>query len=115
MELSRKSLTDLKIIARQLGAKKPVGKLRARQTWEAAIINQAEKMELSIEAAINPILRTYCLGGRNGYPTETIEAAVELIEKHCYPNLFRKRQLIENPEALELAAKVLPGILRGTN
>lgn len=107
--LKQKSLPELKTIAYQLGVK-PVGKLRARETWESAIINQAQKMELSIDAVTNPILRTYCLGGRDGCSTEVIEAAVEIIESRCYPNLFRNPP-IENPEALELAAKVLPGML----
>ncbi|MBE9093287.1 hypothetical protein [Tychonema sp. LEGE 07203] len=67
-QLEEKTLADLKTIAHQLGAK-PIGKLRARQTWEAAIIRQAENMDISIEQALNPILRTYCLGGRNKYST----------------------------------------------
>jgi len=112
-QFEQKTLTDLKTIAHQLGAK-PTGSLKQRQNWEAAIIRQAEILDISIDAALNPILRTYCLGGRNKYSTEVIEAALELVERHCYASLFRNRppiELNENSPAAQLAAKVLPGIL----
>lgn len=115
-QLEQKTFKELKTIAHQLNAK-PTGSLKQRQTWEAAIINQAQKMELSIDAVTNPILRTYCLGGRDGCSTETIEAALELVERHCYASLFRNRppiELTENSPATQLAAKVLPGILGPT-
>ncbi|AFZ10504.1 hypothetical protein Osc7112_6344 (plasmid) [Oscillatoria nigro-viridis PCC 7112] len=52
-----------------------------------------------------------------GVALSTIEAALELVERHCYPSLFRKASpidLIENSPAAQLAAKVLPGILGPT-
>mgnify|MGYP003433743666 CR=1 FL=1 len=67
-QLEQKTFKELKTIAHQLNAK-PTGSLKQRQTWEAAIINQAQKMELLIDAVTNPILRTYCLGGRDGCST----------------------------------------------
>ncbi|MCC3410110.1 MAG: hypothetical protein JGK17_32170 [Microcoleus sp. PH2017_10_PVI_O_A] len=104
---------ELKAITLELGAQ-PVGDCRKIRTWELAIERQAQVMGISLEAAYNPILRTFQLGGRNGFSQEAIEQALDLVERYCYPIVFRRRgglvQPIEKSLGAQLAAKVLPGV-----
>ncbi|MEG4855489.1 hypothetical protein QUB10_31985 [Microcoleus sp. B5-D4] len=117
-QLEHKTFGELKAIARQLNVVLS-GDSRKKRTWELAIAAQAQIMDISIDAACNPILRTYCLGGRNGFTSEAIEQALDLVERHCYPSVFRLKttptEPIENSPGAQLAAKVLPGIARFQN
>ncbi|MEG5044628.1 hypothetical protein [Microcoleus sp. B4-C1] len=117
-QLEHKTFGELKAIARQLNVVLS-GDSRKKRTWELAIAAQAQIMDISIDAACNPILRTYCLGGRNRFTSEAIEQALDLVERHCYPSVFRLKttptEPIENSPGAQLAAKVLPGIAHFQN